>query len=201
MTKFWGPLGWMTLHSISVCYPDHPSPEEKEILKRFITLFANTITCNYCKGHFRRMFSNYLSAYPEMFDTRFELFKFVILAHNTVNLRLDKPRPKSVRECLDTLIANTRDVSASGFRTSYINYLVSNWTREYGGEGMIFKRDALEMRKINEQYWETRDVKFEDVVMPEFDVLVPIEKVEPRIRSPFTTIAKPIGFHGGRIRR
>jgi len=42
-TKIWGPLGWMTLHSISAIYPEKPSFADMEILKKFMDFFAATI--------------------------------------------------------------------------------------------------------------------------------------------------------------
>ena len=199
MTKFWGPLGWMTLHSISVIYPESPTPEEKAIVRTFMDLFRETITCQYCKDHFRRMYTNYLAANPGVFDSRASFFQFVARAHNTVNLRLDKPRIQSVSACLETLVANTKHVSSTVLRNNYINYLANNWGNEFTGEGAILRRKALEMKKINDAYWSPRDVGFEGIELPDMDVMTPIEKIEPKFVSPVVTTSK-VGFKGGRLR-
>ena len=199
MTKFWGPLGWMTLHSVSVIYPEYPSPEEKAIARKFVDLFASTITCRYCKEHFAKMYSVYLSDHPEMFASRFELVKFAILAHNTVNARLDKPRPSSVKDCLETLVSNTKNVSTSQFRTNYIAYLIKNWSRERTGDGAIFKMQSREMEKINNEYWTPRDTGFEGLSFPEFDVRVPIENVNSKPKILGIPKSGIVGFKGGRL--
>jgi len=199
MTKFWGPLGWMTLHSISVIYPETPSVEEKAILRTFMELFRDTITCQYCKEHFRRMYTNYITAYPGVFESRASFFQFVARAHNTVNLRLDKPRIHTVSACLETLVANTKHVSSTILRNNYINYLANNWGNEFTGEGAILRRKALEMKKINDSYWTPRDSGFDGIVLPEMDVVSPIEKIQPRHVSPMVTTAR-VGFTGGRLR-
>ena len=204
MTKLWGPLGWMTLHSISVIYPDSPSHEEKMILQRFLTLFTETITCHFCKSHFENMMFAYRNKYPDFLDSRLKFFLFVVRCHNTVNKRLDKPRPATVKECMDTLIANTKNFSGIQYRESYINYLIRNWGNERTGQGMIYRQSSLELQKINNEYWNPRDNGIVPFTFEEHDVLELVE--ESRIRSvagnfvripPGTTVG---GFKGGRLK-
>ena len=147
MTKLWGPLGWMTLHSISAIYPENPSQEDKLILKRFLDLFSETITCSSCKSHFKNMYQSYTIQTPTWWNSRYDLFLFIARAHNTVNLKLDKPRPSTIQESIDLLKMNTRITSGSEFRNRYIAYLINNWVREAGGEGMIQAGNARQMQK------------------------------------------------------
>jgi hypothetical protein len=55
MTSHWGPLGWMTLHSASMLYPENPEPVERLLMEYFINLFGETISCFTCKTHFITM--------------------------------------------------------------------------------------------------------------------------------------------------
>jgi len=185
MTKVWGPLGWMTLHSISVNYPEIPTASDKLLVKKFLELFAETISCPSCKGHFQNMYRAYTMRNPNWADSRYNLFLFIVRAHNTVNKRLDKPRPATVADCIQTLQMLTQNRSTQQFRISYINYLMSNWAREGGGEGFIQMGHAREMRKINEQYWNLRETNFNTLVFPEADVLEPIVPVQ-KFFTPFT---------------
>jgi len=164
-------MGWMTLHSISVCYPENPGQGDKEILKRFMKLFAESITCPSCKNHFTSMFDTYTKIHPEWANSRFDLFVAICRLHNTVNKRLDKPRISTVRDALITLAAATSVTSASVFRTSYIQYLLNNWIRQGDGEGMIFANVARQMMKINTEYWSFREVSYHSVVFPEANLL------------------------------
>ena len=189
----------MTLHSISVIYPEVPSAEERVILRTFMELFRDTITCQYCKEHFRRMYTNYTASHPDVFNSRNAFFQFISRAHNTVNLRLDKPRIQSVSACLETLVSNTKHVSTTILRNNYINYLANNWGNEFSGEGAILRRKALEMKKINDAYWTPRDVGFEGIVLPDMDVMTPIEKIEAKYVSPMASVSR-VGFTGGRLR-
>jgi len=179
-TKVWGPLGWMTLHSISMIYPEKPSYADMEILKKFMELFSRTISCPDCAGHFQRMFNNYKARNPSWFASRNEFFLFVVRAHNTVNTRIDKPRISTVAECIETFRRNTLVTSAATYRNNYITYLIRNWTREQTGEGFILASSAREMLKINNEYWNPRDVGISGIQIPEADILTPIVDVPMR---------------------
>jgi hypothetical protein len=159
-TKFWGPLGWMTLHSISAIYPENPTQEEKLIITSFIENFRDSITCVHCKGHFASMFQTYKQLHPEWNASRFDLFLFVCRAHNTVNRRLDKPIFPTLNDCIERLKLNTQQNSASTYRTAYINYLIRNWSKEFTGDGAIFLQSARKIKKINEEYFTPRDEGF-----------------------------------------
>lgn len=156
MTAIWGPMGWMTLHSISLLYPNDPSPTDKQILQSFLEDFANSITCPHCEKHFKTMFENYRKLHPEWSSSKFQLFLFIARAHNTVNKRLEKPLKNTVQECLDAFVQNTQYTSASEFRKKYINYVVQRMAAEMSGDTMIKVGQAQSMRRINETYWNSK---------------------------------------------
>jgi hypothetical protein len=184
MTSFWGPMGWITLHSISVNYPENPNADDKAIVKKYLNLFAETISCPSCKSHFTNMYKSYTMANPNWADSRFNLFLFIARAHNTVNKRLDKPRASTVSESLSMLRLITQHKKPSEYRNNYLTYLTNNWIKEGGGEGMIQVGHVREMRKINEQYWNLRETEF-SITLPEADILSPIVSAS-RLISPFT---------------
>jgi hypothetical protein len=161
-TKFWGPLGWMTLHSVSAIYPEQPTQEERLLLEKFVELFRECITCVHCKGHFTGMFNRYKQIHPEWSSSRFDFFLFVCRAHNTVNRRLDKPIFPSLESCIDRLKENTKVNSAATYRNAYINYLINNWSREMSSEGYMNADIARRMKKINDEYFTPRDKNFEN---------------------------------------
>jgi hypothetical protein len=173
-TKIWGPLGWMTLHCISTIYPERPSYEDMQILKQFMQLFADTISCPDCKHHFQRMFQAYKSQNPAWFASRTEFFLFVSRAHNTVNTRLDKPRIASVAECIETIKKNTVVTTSQTYITNYTNYLMRNWSKENSGESFIILHSARELTKIVKEYWLPRHTGNIDIRVPEADILTPI---------------------------
>ena len=152
MTSHWGPLGWMTLHSISVCYPITATIADKQVLDEFMQAFGLTITCSICNGHFSKMFNGYKIAVPTWNNSRYDLFIAICKMHNTVNKRLNKPIPKTVGECLDVLQTATKYSTSNEFRKKYIEYLGGQW-RHF----LILKQKVDVMKKINEEYWTSRE--------------------------------------------
>ena len=156
-TKFWGPLGWMTLHSISAIYPENPTPEDKLLLDKFIENFRESITCVHCKGHFTSMLNTYRRKHYDWNASRYNLLLFVCRAHNTVNRRLDKPILPTLQSCIDRLREVEKVTPLSSYRTAYINYLMQNWSREGTGEAFMFLSCAKTLLKINNEYFNIRD--------------------------------------------
>jgi len=198
MSKLWGPLGWMTLHSISLIYPEEPSYTEKYIAKRFLDLFGETISCNECKSHFKAIYALYMAMHPEFLNSRQDFALFVFRAHNTVNMRLDKPVPSTISECLLTLKAATAHTSFSQFRTSYLSYLMRNWGRGISGEAFITKNQVKEMIKINNEYWTPRDIPIPSLT--EADVTTPIERTGMRVNTNGIAVLSNVGFKGGKLK-
>lgn len=188
----------MTLHSVSLIYPEQPSMAEKQIASRFLDLFAGTISCNQCKVHFKSMRTLYVASRPDYLNSRQDFALFVFRAHNTVNKRLDKPRPSTVAECLQTIRNATSQTSLAQFRISYLSYLSRNWNREFTGESLISRTAVKEMIKINNEYWAPRDNGIPD--LSEADVTTLIERSDVRISSSGKIMSTSVGFKGGRLK-
>ena len=173
MTARWGPLGWMTLHSISVSYPDEPTEADMRILNEFMDAFAATITCVHCRNHFGDMFKGYKKNVPSWANSKRDLFLAICRMHNTVNKRLDKPSPKTVAESILFLINATKYTSQTDFRKNYIEYLFRDWNNY--GRGSYYLNIAISntkrMQKINEEYWNSREVSYDSLSFPEDNVL------------------------------
>ena len=207
MTSLWGPLGWMTLHSVSLLYPESPSNTDKQILKRYVDLLRDTISCPHCQHHFRIIYANYVRNHPEWANSKFDFFLFVVRAHNTVNNRLNKPKPGSVSACLEAYKNATKNTSGVGFRQAYINYLLRNYGREMSGEGYMHAAESREMKKINEEYWDSKNDESVSSFRMDANVLELIDE-SSGVRSLMTsrgTLTEvsskqlSIGFKGGRF--
>ena len=203
MTAIWGPLGWMTLHSISINYPDTPSEIEKQICSRFIDMFSETITCHICKTHFVRMLQTYKSTHPEYLNSKQDFFVFIVRAHNTVNQRLDKPTVKSVAEALTTLQQATSQTSAAEYREKYIEYLKHTWGSDRSAAGLFALQKIRELEKINREYWSLRETSYVQFFY-EADVLEYINEAgvqkTPRGFAPLIGGHPKVGFGGGLLK-
>ena len=208
MTSLWGPLGWMTLHSVSLLYPETPGTADKQILKRYMELFRDTLSCPHCHQHFKVIFENYTRTHPEWNASRFNFFLFIVRAHNTVNRRLNKPKPESVQACLDTFRSNTQYTSALTYRVKYLDYLARNWSREMSGEGYMHLGEVREMRRITEEYWNPKTDESTGSFDMGADVLdfineTPGQQSLMTGRGALASVASTginIGFRGGRFR-
>ena len=193
MTSYWGPLGWMALHSASMLYAEHPELAEKQLMKRFIDSFGETISCYHCKSHFLTMKKKYEAWNPGYLDSRRELMLFVFRAHNTVNKRIDKPVLQSVADCLITLKNANSYSDLASVRGAYMTYLQRNWGQDYTADGITNKKKVQELIRINNEYLNIRTIDwtytFED------NVLFLIEDATPV----FTIRRKIGGFKNGRL--
>uniref|UniRef100_A0A6C0CU72 thiol oxidase n=1 Tax=viral metagenome TaxID=1070528 RepID=A0A6C0CU72_9ZZZZ len=199
MTKLWGPLGWMTLHSVSLIYPDAPTPEERAIAAKFIDLFGKTITCIFCKNHFASMYALYRAAHPEYLNSKQDFALFVFRAHNTVNKRLDKPRISTVSDCLKTLENNTVNTSFSQFRMSYLLYLSRIWGQDFSGEGRMLQRDVRELFQINSDYWTPRELT-SIPELAEADIITSVDRFDAVASFTGNVVPVKVGFAGGRLK-
>ena len=209
MTSIWGPMGWMTLHSISLIYPESPTPSDKQIVQSFLNDFAESITCPHCEKHFKIIYENYRRTHRDWADSRFNLFLFIARAHNNVNRRLEKPVKSTVQECLDGIIAASQYTSLTEFRRKYIDYVIQRMAAEMSGDSMVKVGYAKNMRRINETYWNSKLTTDTSNFDMSADVLERINDEPSTVRFMFggnrpvtmeTGSFPNIGFRGGRLR-
>lgn len=84
----WGPIFWITLHTIAHTAPMNLDSEQKEEMKIFLRLFARKLPCKKCSDHF----SSYLDAHltDETVADRDSLVILINDVHNDVNRRCGK---------------------------------------------------------------------------------------------------------------
>jgi hypothetical protein len=177
MTAVWGPLGWMTLHSVSTIYPERPTQSEKDLMTQWLGLFAETITCQYCRDHFRSMRQAYQAKFPGYLDSRQAFAMFAFRCHNVVNARLSKPVYGTMEECMTVLRGNLKTRTAQDYRISYVNHIMRYWSQMQDTIGITSLKKVLEMKKIEVDYFGPRDTKFE-VSLSDEGVIIPRSWVE-----------------------
>jgi hypothetical protein len=160
MTAIWGPLGWLTLHSVAGVYSDTPTNAEKQLMTVWLDLFRDTITCHYCRSHFTDMYAMYRQRFPGMFDSRQEFVAFTFRAHNAVNRRLNKPIYNSVSECMATLRNAIQSKTAREYRTAYLNHIRRYWSTFQDVSGIVALKKINQMIQIETDYVISRDNNF-----------------------------------------
>ena len=171
MTAVWGPLGWLTLHSVATSYSETPTESERALMDSWLNMFRDTITCASCRAHFTELLAKYRALFPNMLYSRQEFAMFSFRAHNAVNARLMKPIYGTLDECLSTLRKATEHRPARDYRISYINHIRQNWSAYRDVSGIAAVRKILEMRKVETDYVGPRDTKFQMTLIPDLVVL------------------------------
>jgi len=205
MTSVWGPLGWMTLHSMASLYPDSPSAAEKALMRSWLDLFAGTITCPSCQGHFRETLEAYRSRFPAMLESRAAFLLFSFRAHNSVNHRLRKPIYSTVAGCFDVLQNNVKTRTATQYRQAYYGHITRHWKMLQDAAGMAALRKIADMNKIEATYAAARSDDFSERI-PEGltmigEIELPPEGVQPKsMMPPAPPPSRKFGIAGGRLR-
>ena len=171
MTTVWGPLGWMTLHSVATCYPESPSQSERDLMHSWLDMFRDTITCPHCREHFAAMLASYRTSFPNMLGSRQAFSMFTFRAHNAVNRRLRKPLQTTLEECMTSLKNNVKLRSASDYRIAYLNHIHRYWKTWQDVTGIVALKKITEMRKIELTYVQPRDNNFNVTLAPDVVVL------------------------------
>ena len=205
MTSVWGPLGWMTLHSMASLYPDEPTGSEKALMNSWLDLFASTITCPSCQGHFQETLEVYRSRFPGMLESRAAFLMFTFRAHNSVNQRLRKPIYSTVAECFEVLRNNVKTRFSTHYRQAYYAHITRHWKVLQDASGMAALRKIADMNKIEATYALARSNEFTELI-PEGLTMIgkleaPPEGIQPRSMMPPSPLPnQKIGIQGGRFR-
>lgn len=204
MTSIWGPLGWMTLHSVASCYPDSPTTAEKTLTQAWLDMFQSTITCPSCREHFGTSLASYRRNYPQMLSSRTDFLLFTFRVHNSVNRRLNKPIYATVAACFEVLRTNVKSRSAQQYRNSYLNHIQRFWRTMQDASGFSALKKIQEMIKVETQYIRNHENNFEQDI-PEDIVVLPgnvLDSPNQEIPSPVrvdTRLAPRMGLSGGRF--
>jgi hypothetical protein len=183
MTAVWGPLGWMTLHSVATSYPIQPTRGEEELMTAWLDMFRDTITCPSCRDHFKSLLANYRQTFPNMLASRQNFAMFSFRAHNAVNRRLNKPIYGDVEACMNLLRNNVKNRSAKDYRTSYLAHITRHWSIYRDITGISALRKITEMNKIEREYIGPHDNNFTAVLSPDV-VVLPQDTLDRTPREP-----------------
>ncbi|KAF8802635.1 hypothetical protein BYT27DRAFT_7172698 [Phlegmacium glaucopus] len=82
-----GRATWKLLHTMTIRYPLHPTPDEREALNSYFHLSARLYPCGECATEFQEL----LRKYPPQTSSRRSASLWLCAVHNEVNKRLKKP--------------------------------------------------------------------------------------------------------------
>ncbi|KAF8161477.1 ERV/ALR sulfhydryl oxidase domain-containing protein [Crassisporium funariophilum] len=82
-----GRATWKLLHTMTIRYPEHPTPDEREALSSYFYLSSRLYPCGECATEFQAL----LKKYPPQTSSRRAASLWLCVVHNQVNKRLKKP--------------------------------------------------------------------------------------------------------------
>ena len=86
--KIWGPPAWIFLHSVTLNYPNNPTPQDKEDYRIFLDSLQHILPCPTCKEHYAKN----IRSNPINLRDRTSLINWLIDIHNQVNIYNSKPK-------------------------------------------------------------------------------------------------------------
>jgi hypothetical protein len=91
-SKNWGPHFWFVFHMSATSYPENPTYNEQQAMKKFIEAVPMTLPCDVCKQHAINYITTYWTKNMNwVVASRNNLFVFWWQFHNHVNKSLKKP--------------------------------------------------------------------------------------------------------------
>lgn len=86
----WGPKFWFFLHTVAMCYPNHPNAVTKKKYYEFIQNIPMFIPVEKIANDFSKLLDEYpISPY---LDDRESFIRWVWFIHNKINEKLEKPK-------------------------------------------------------------------------------------------------------------
>jgi hypothetical protein len=82
----WGPPMWISLHTITLNYPDKPTSCQEKMIREFFWNLQYVLPCELCRNHYSEM----IRTHPPNTKDRKSLVYWLIDRHNQVNERLGK---------------------------------------------------------------------------------------------------------------
>lgn len=171
----WGPMGWVTLHSVASLYPDRPTSSDRLLMENWLSSFEATITCPTCQGHFRTMVAT-ARAGTDILASKYALVWFVAKAHNSVNVRLGKPQVKTFKD----MWARYDGVNWEPTRSNYYRYIAGSWSREQGFDGirLVQRVSSMKSSERGMSHWRTESDDIRRLLAATPDVLISLTEAE-----------------------
>ncbi|EKM81279.1 hypothetical protein AGABI1DRAFT_112947 [Agaricus bisporus var. burnettii JB137-S8] len=82
-----GRATWKLLHTVTLRFPENPTPDEREALDSYIRLTSRVYPCGECAAELQEL----LKVYPPQTSSRRAASLWLCSLHNQVNERLNKP--------------------------------------------------------------------------------------------------------------
>jgi hypothetical protein len=87
--SLWGSSCWKFMHYVTIAYPENPTQQDKDKIKKFFLSIADVIPCENCRVHFAINLKKY-ELTDNILGSRYNLINWLKDIHNEVNIRTNK---------------------------------------------------------------------------------------------------------------
>ena len=87
--KKWGREGWVFLHSMTLSYPDNPTPQDKQNMKQFLLSVGKLLPCTVCRNNYA-VFLKQNPITDNVLRCKCTVSKWLLKMHNEENVRAGK---------------------------------------------------------------------------------------------------------------
>merc|ERR1711964_225539 len=91
-----GPPAWDFLHSVTVDYPEDPTPEEQEAAQKLVTSLKTMLPCGKCRKHFGENIGK-LSPENDYFTSKQKFGQFFVDVRKAVATATGAPTIKGIK--------------------------------------------------------------------------------------------------------
>ena len=118
----WGPKAWFFLHSVTLAYPENPSPADQNNIYHFFMSLKNSLPCKACNDHYAAYVGNGKSLRAATRDRK-DMIKWLIMLHNKINI-INNKKQWSVQEVMEKYKSEYRTEAKRcwSFSFMYENY-------------------------------------------------------------------------------
>lgn len=89
--KIWGKHFWKILYCVAFAYPENPTEQDKENVKKFYMSIKNVLPCDKCRNNFEIHLKKY-QFNDDVLLSRSNLINWIVNMNNDVNNMLGKNR-------------------------------------------------------------------------------------------------------------
>lgn len=193
MRSIWGPLGWKTLHSVALLYPDNPTKADRALAEKFLNTFIACIACNMCKGHFTAAVEQFKKQY-DILKNKHAFFWFTVKAHNMANARLGKMQLQTYEDAYRLY----KGFDHKPTRFQYIRYINHLFMGEKSLENLIKQSQLKILLEIERNslgdWWKAMDweinmvaTMIRDNIIMDIDIKIP-QNIKITRRVPIAAI-------------
>jgi len=143
MTKVWGPITWIFIHSFSQQISEKCFLKNKNEILRIIKNICTNVPCSECSKHA----SQYFNKYFKNINNKDNLIYFLHTFHNNVNSRLKKPIFQDLQNYKTSKLKNIFD----NFKIIYLKKY--NLVKDF--HNIMFKKRLIE--DINKFFIKNKD--------------------------------------------